>query len=144
MNNPQGKVLAITGSGTDRRALVDVESGPVCPRCAAGKGCGAGLYGGNRNKRQVEAAVPLDAIIAIGDQVTVTLAPRNVLAAALIVYGWPLVGAATGAAIAYWASYGDAAAAISALAGLVTGEILVRRRLNESECLRQFTPQILA
>ena len=143
MNDPEGRILSITGSGADRRALVDVESTAVCQRCAEGKGCGAGLFGAGAEKRQVEASVPLNANIAIGDNVTVTLAPRNILAAASIVYGWPLIGAAAGAAVAYWASYGDAVAAISALAGLMAGAVLVRRRLNASQCLRQFTPQIV-
>ncbi|MDH3747217.1 MAG: SoxR reducing system RseC family protein [Gammaproteobacteria bacterium] len=143
MINPQGRILSITGSGPDRRALVDVDSTPVCPRCAEGKGCGAGLFGAGARKRQVEATVPLNANIAIGDKVAVTLAPRNILAAASIVYGWPLIGAAVGAAIAYWASYDDVVAAVSALIGLTAGAMLVRRRLSASQCLRQFTPQIL-
>lgn len=144
MNNPRGRVLSITGSGPDRRALVDVDPSVVCKRCAEGKGCGAGLYGGSTENRQVEAIIPSNADIAVGDTVVVTLAPRNILVAAAIVYGWPLVGAAAGAAIAYSASYSDAAAAASALAGLLAGAVLVRRRLNAAQCLRQFTPQIVA
>ena len=142
MNNPQGTVIAISGDGLSRRAHVEVTAAEFCRRCAEGKGCGAGLGGQGGKLRRIEAEIPPGADVAAGDVVGIALAPRNVLRAATIVYGWPLAGAAVGATFAYSASFGDAAAAASALVGLAAGAVLVRVRLRRSGCLRQFMPRI--
>ena len=112
----------------------------ACARCAAGKGCGAGLSL-TRNRR-VEARVPPGAEIHAGDTVELTLAPNNVLRAAGIVYGLPLAAAASGAALAYLVGYGDPAAALAAVAGLAVGLVLAKRRLRG--CLKDFTPEVVA
>lgn len=144
MDNPQGQVVSISGTDPHRRALIAVNAFEVCPRCAAGKGCGAGLFGRGERTRRIEASVPRGACIATGDRVRIALEPQSVLHAAFVVYGWPLCGAAAGALLAYLAAYGDAAAAAAALAGLALGALLARRRLRQSRCLQQFTPRVLA
>lgn len=144
MYEPQGRVISLSGRDTDRHALVDVDATVFCSRCREGKGCGAGLFGQSERQRRVEVEIPAGVDIEPGDLVSISLAPRNVLRAAAIVYGWPLLGAAAGAMLAYAGSYGDAAAAASALAGLAGGAMLVRYRLRQQRCLRQFTPRIIA
>lgn len=143
MEQPRGRVISIAGSDPDRRALVEVDPAAACPRCAAGRGCGAGLGRRAIGARRVEATLPPGAEVTPGDVVSIELQPRNVLTAATIVYGWPLAGAATGAGIAYLAAYGDAAAAAAALAGLAVGGVFVRHRLGEARCLSEFTPRVV-
>ena len=140
MQSQQGTVIALESGADGTRALVEVDIATVCPRCAAGKGCGAGL--GLKRNRQVEVRVPSGARIDTGDTVELALAPNNVLRAAVIVYGWPLTGAAAAAALAYLAGLNDAGAALSAVAGLGAGLVLARRRLRG--CLRDFTPEVIA
>lgn len=140
MQSQQGTVIALESGADGTRALVEVDIAAVCPRCAAGKGCGAGL--GLQRNRRVEARVPSGARIGAGDTVELALAPNNVLRAAVIVYGWPLAGAAAAAALAYLAGQGDAGAALAAVAGLGAGLALARRRLRG--CLRDFTPEVIA
>lgn len=142
MDNPQGKVIAISGDGSYRRAHVEVIAAEFCRRCAEGKGCGAGLSGQGGKVRRIEADIPPGADVAAGDVVGIALAPRNVLRAATIVYGWPLAGAVFGAVLAYSVSFGDGVAAVSALGGLAAGAVLVRVRLRRSGCLREFMPRL--
>lgn len=144
MEQPRGKVISIAGQDPERRALVEVDAAAACSRCAQGRGCGAGLGGRAPSTRRVEAILSPGANVSSGDTVVIDLAPRSVLAAAGIVYGWPLAGAVAGAGFAYVAAYGDQAAAFAALAGLAAGALLVRRRLARSACLREFTPRVVA
>jgi len=74
--------------------------------------------------------------------VSIELAPRQLLNAALIVYGMPLVGALAGATVAYSLGLGELHAAIAGLAGIAMGVVLARRRVARDQC--QFTPTIVA
>lgn len=130
-------------NGTDgARAIISVEVAAACPRCAAGKGCGAGLMTGTDRDREVEATVRAGLDIAENDIVEISLAPDNLLRAAAIVYGLPMLGAVAAAACAYAFSLGDAAAALAALAGLASGLAVSRWRLQQTSCLRQFVPSV--
>ena len=140
MQSQQGTVIAIQSDVDGTRALVEVDIAAVCPRCASGKGCGAGL--GLKGNRRVEARVPAGANVDAGDTVQLSLASNNVLRAANIVYGWPLLAAAAAAALAYLAGLSDAGAALAAVAGLSAGLMLAKRRLRG--CLRDFTPEVIA
>ena len=144
MNHPQGRVIELSGDEPNRQALVEVSTAEFCQRCADGKGCGAGLLGRSSQSRQILVDVPARMHIAVGDQVAISLAPKNVLSAAGIVYGWPLLGATLGVTLAYAASLGDPAAAGSALMGLAAGAIGARYRLRGDGCLRRFMPRIVA
>ena len=142
MNNPRGTVLSLVDGSDGARAVVRVEAAVTCPRCAAGKGCGAGVFGSGAGTRQVEASIRPGVEIAVNDEVEITLAPNSLLRAALTVYGLPMLGAAVGAAAAYVMSLGDAAAALAAIAGLACGLSLGRWRLGKAACLRQFLPTV--
>lgn len=143
MNKAVGKVVAITGEGSGRVATIDVQAAAVCARCAAGKGCGAGLFGKSQTARRISAPVPRDVSILEGDTVQLALEPQDLLAAAVIVYGWPLSGAAIGATLSWLGGSGDAAAALSVLAGIAAGAYLARLRLGDRQCLQRFTPRII-
>jgi len=141
MNNPSGRVVSLIDGADGVRAVVDIELAASCPRCASGKGCGAGIFTASTGAKQpVEASVRTGLNLSEGDVVEISLAPDNLLQAAIIVYGLPMLGAIAGAASAYGFSSGDAAAALAALIGLGAGLIVSRWRLRQSSCLRRFVP----
>lgn len=144
MNHPQGTVVLLEGGRVAVRALIDVEPSIACPRCAAGKGCGAGLLGSGRGMRRVEASVPEGLALAVGDRVAVALMPENLLAAATIAYGLPLAGAVLGAGIGLYLAAGDPGAAAAAAIGLAMGLVAARLRLRRGACLHRFVPVVHA
>ena len=88
MDHPRGTVVLLERGDTEAvRAFVDVDRSVACPRCAAGKGCGAGILDVTSRTRRVEASVPEGMVLAVGDRVAVSLLPENLLAAASIAYG---------------------------------------------------------
>ncbi len=142
MKSPQGTIVAINRDAGGARAVVEVEIRAVCARCAAGRGCGAGILAGRSGFRRLDVTIGEDAGLSVGDIVSIELAPGNVLRAALIVYGMPLAGAMTGAVLAYISALGDGGAAALAIAGLVAGAMIGRRRLGQETCLDRFTPTV--
>src|SRR5690606_15793996 len=86
-DTPEGTV--VTASGTF--ATVRVEASLACARCAAGRGCGAGLLQKGRT-RTFEARVPADLHLEPGDIVRLELKPDHLLQAASLAYGLPLLG----------------------------------------------------
>jgi sigma-E factor negative regulatory protein RseC len=142
MDNPSGTIHAIVTDEHGMRATVDVDAAAVCARCAAGKGCGAGLSLGSGTVRRVEASVDPGMTLAAGDQVELVLATDKILRATLIVYGLPLLGAVVAASVAYLLGLGDAAATLAAIIGVATGLLVARRRLRQTDCLQHFVPHV--
>ncbi len=140
MQNPHGHIIAIR---PDNSAVVEIAAAVACERCASGKGCGAGLLGKQPGDRHVEAIVAANLHLKNGDEVGISLQPNNVLRAAVIVYGYPLLGALAAAGFAYALGLNDVAAALAALAGLVGGFLVAKWRLKSARCLREFTPVIV-
>ena len=140
MEPPTGKIVAISrGSAT-----VAVARTTACARCAAGKGCGAGLLGSKRPDALLEVSLPEASDLEIGDSVRLALAPANLLRASLLVYGPPLAGIVAVPA-AGWLLAGplsDAAAAGLAVAGFVSGVMTSRSLLERQGCLTRLTPTI--
>ena len=143
MQNPQGQIVSMSDDHSHRQVVVEVASAVVCERCESGKGCGAGLLGRASGDRRVAATVAENLEVRNGDLVRIELAPRNVLRAAVVVYGYPLSGAVLAAFVAYAAELGDIAAALAALAGLVAGILVAKIRLQKTRCLRDFTPVVV-
>ena len=143
MQNREGHVVSVCSDDSGTRAIVEVDSVVVCERCESGKGCGAGLLGREPGDKRVEAVVAENLDVRSGDLVSIVLAPRSILRAAVIVYGYPLFGAVSAATMVYAAGLGDAYGAIAALTGLVSGVLLARLRLRNTRCLRDFTPAIV-
>jgi sigma-E factor negative regulatory protein RseC len=142
MDNPTGRIVSLVDRDDGARAVVAVEVAAACPRCAAGKGCGAGLLTGSGSERQVEARIRAGQDLATNDVVELSLAPDNLLRAASIVYGLPMLGASIGTVIAFGLSLGDAAAAVAALLGLACGLAVSRWRLQQESCLSRFVPTV--
>ncbi len=143
MEMTRGRVIELDLAHAEPFARVEVSAAPACARCAAGKGCGAGLLAGDPADRCVEALIGAGLEVCEGDEVRISLAPENLLQASWLVYGLPLCGALSGAALAYLAGLGDLGAALAALAGISAGLGIARRRLSRAACLRRFTPTIV-
>ena len=144
MDHPVGRILSIVQAADGGRlAIVDVDAALACERCASGKGCGAGVFG-SRQSRQVEAELPDRIVVQEGDYVAIHLSANELLPAAIIVYGWPLAGAAAGALLgSLGPGTSDAAASVGALVGLLAGAWLARRKLKSGDCLARFRPVVL-
>jgi sigma-E factor negative regulatory protein RseC len=142
MKDPQGTIVEIIRDSGGVRAIVEVEPGIACARCAAGRGCGAGILSGRAGNSRLEVAVDHDLELGEGDAVNISLAQGNVLRAAMYVYGLPLAGAAAAALLAYVLALGDGGAAAMALAGLLGGAMISRYRLTSASCLARFTPTV--
>ena len=140
METPEGKVVGIVRDAAGERVIVDVDAAAACPRCAAGRGCGAGILQGSGKTRRVEAMIDTGVTLREGDTVRLQLEGSSVLKASAIVYGIPLAGAAVGAAGAYLLGLGDGGASVLAIAGLAAGFIVGRRHLQRRDCLAAFTP----
>lgn len=142
METPRGTVVSLVTRGRDRVATIDVDVAAVCARCAAGKGCGAGLLTGSGPRRRIEAIAGEELRLQPGDTVEVSLEPRSILHAAFVAYGAPLVGALAAAAIAYGLSFGDVEAAAASLIGIATGMFASRLYLGRRACLERFEPSV--
>ncbi len=142
METPRGTVVSLVTRENDRVATIDVDVAAVCARCAAGKGCGAGLLAGTGPKRRIEAVAGHELGLRPGDTVELSLEPRSLLYASFVAYGAPLIGALSAAAIAYALSFGDAEAAAASLAGVVAGVVFSRLYLGRRACLNRFEPTV--
>lgn len=143
MQYQQGRIISVGAENNGANVVVEIDDVVACARCAAGKGCGAGLLGGGPRDRRVEASLGAGMDVRNGDIVRLVLEPKNLLHAAIVVYGYPLLGAVLAASLAFVIDVGDIAAAASALAGLCAGLLFARVRLRDVRCLRDFTPVIV-
>jgi len=136
--------IATVISIRDNLAVVEVDAAAVCARCAAGKGCGAGLLSGGRRPGRLEVNVGRDRSLQIGERVYLSLEPANILRASLLAYGLPLLGVTAALALAWLLSgrLADSAAVVIALAGLGAGLVLGRWQMRRLDCLRQLVPTI--
>jgi len=135
-----GKIVSI-GQG---KAMVAVERTAACPRCAAGKGCGAGLLSGSTRPAILEVTLSPQQNLGEGDEVRLTLEPSHLLHASLLVYGLPLAGIVL-MLVAGWLisrPLSDPEAIAYAIAGLTAGLLAGRWQLNRRDCLKQFVPKI--
>ena len=144
MHQPEGRVLSVDASVEPAQCVVEVAASFHCTRCSAGKGCGAGLLAGHAESHRVDALVASPLVLQAGDRVRLELTADNLLRAAVLVYGVPLVGALVGAALAWWVGAGDVVAVLLAIACAMAGAAIVHLRLRRRACLRQFTPLVTA
>ena len=140
MESPVGRIVSIA----DGQATVSVDTAEVCARCAAGKGCGAGLLTGSNRTRIIEVQLSPGMEIEPGDEVKLSLAPSHLLRAAVFAYGLPLIGivVALGVASILNQALDDHFAIALAISGLVMGGLLGRHFLNKESCLKNLVPTI--
>lgn len=140
MDSPVATIISIS----DGMATVTVSRSIACARCAAGKGCGAGLLSGKSKSARFVVPVPASMHLHAGDQVHLELSPESLLKASFLVYGLPLVGV-IGALLFGWlvvGPLGDASAIGLAVSGLVAGLLAGRMRIGRDQCLERFVPTI--
>ena len=142
MEKTTGTVRSFIAHAGGERAIIDVDVAAVCSRCAAGKGCGAGILGGSGRVRQVAATIGTGVRLGVGDRVEIALRPRDLLQAAVVVYVPPLLGAAIAATAAYGIVGRDIDAAAAALIGMALGLFASRYYLNHTTCLERVTPVV--
>ena len=128
----------------DGRITVVVDTPVACRRCASGNGCGAGLLSGPGKAKKIDVTVPPGMTPDVGDRVTLTLAPAQLLRAAAIAYGLPLLAMVVAAWLASFVAAGpDNLTAIGIVSvGLVAGFAASRRILGRDAACRQFTPVV--
>lgn len=139
MDRAAGKIISISAF----TAVVSVaETG--CPRCAAGKGCGAGLLAGTGGPAEVSVQLPSGHRYHVGDAVTLSIASSSLLRAALLAYGLPLAGTVAALTVGWlvMAPLSDLAAVVIAGSGLLAGFIVGRKQLQKEAWCRQFVPSI--
>ena len=140
MESIQGTVLSVSG----HQATVKVETAAVCPRCAAGKGCGAGLFGASNASKSIDVELPPAADIRPGDTVALSISPQRLLHASVLVYGLPLAGALALLllGVLFLPPLTDTVAVLLAVSGLLGGFLLGRSQLGRERCLKQFVPAV--
>ena len=147
MTEPSGQVISLSysdGPNSVLRATVAVNDEIYCRRCAAGKGCGAGLLGRGKAERRVEAIVAPGLDVQSGDIVSLGMQPGRVLQAAAIVYGVPLLAGVLAAITAYGFGATDPGTAVAALCGLTGGMFAARARLRTLSCRNRVRPTVTA
>lgn len=140
MDSPVGRIVAVA----DGRATVSVNTAAVCSRCAAGKGCGAGLLGAGNQPRLIEVRLESGMQLKPGDEVSLTLAPSHLLRAAMLAYGLPLAGVIIALGLAWYTNHAleDHFAVALAVGGLVAGLLIGRHFLNQDGCLKKLVPTV--
>ena len=137
MDAPQATVERIS----EESATVRVAR-QACPRCAAGNGCGAGIFAGRGG--DVSMAVPLEpgVTVNVGDQVRLTLADGSLLKATFLAYGLPLAGLLLAAGAALMTGRTDAESVVWGLFGTLAGYVVARGRLRQAHCLSSLQPRL--
>lgn len=122
---------------------MSVDRAAVCARCAAGRGCGAGLLGQRRKAAVIEAKVAAGITLEAGDRVRLEFIPAELVRAAWLAYGLPLAGLIAAVLVASRLAPGNELAAIAGAAlGLVAGAWHGRRSLLQSGCLSRCVPTV--
>ena len=140
MDSPVGRIISVAPG----HATVSVDATAVCARCAAGKGCGAGLLTGRDRSRLIDVNVAPGMGLQVGDEVKLTLAPSHLLRAAILAYGLPLCAVIIVLAVAWIISgtLNDVVAVVLATSGLIAGALMGRHLLNRDGCLKNFVPTV--
>ena len=116
----------------DGVAWVHCESQAGCARCAAGQGCGGGIFAKLLRGRLQELPVVLPASRerdpVAGEWLLIGLSTSAVQHASLLMYGLPLAGLMLGSIAGSLFLANDAVALLGAVLGLGTGLLLARRR----------------
>ena len=135
-----GRVLERDGD----RAWVQCATRLGCPRCAEGKGCGAGLWSGlsGVGSHSLPARVRIPDIHP-GDDVVLGVEERALIQAAVYLYGVPLVSMLSSVLAVHALAAGELWTVVSALAGLAAGFALSRKLTSRAESESRYHPTIV-
>ena len=131
----------IDRSGHD--AVVRVE-GVACPRCAAGKGCGAAIFARSPGATTLTARVADSLQVAPGDRVELSVANRSLIRAACYVYGAPLLGLLLASGFVHLSSEApnDWVALLWGMVGLGAGAAAGRVLARRDTCVNGLRPTV--
>ncbi len=140
METVSGKICAID----ERRITVEVRSAISCKRCAAGNGCGAGIFQSNIDQREIRLRKPDGLSAGVGDHIELSIQSRSILRAAVLAYGLPLISMLSTLAIvqALPVKIGEPLAVLMAILGLTLGVFVGRRFLRSDSVCTQFLPVV--
>lgn len=136
MTGPHGRVVALTA----HRALIEVNPGFRCSRCAAGRGCGAALLSAGRHRRAVLLAVQRRPNLRLDQPVSLSLAASAMSRMGARAYGIALVALLLGFAVGAWLGLGDGWTALCGIAGLAGG-LAVGRSLSRGDPIGDLAQQ---
>ena len=141
METAIGRVEAVS----NQRITIVVDAPVACRRCASGKGCGAGLLTGLARERRIDVAQPQGMQCNPGDKVALAIAPGQLLRAAAIAYGIPLLAliAAAGLAALAGSTVSDGPAIALVLGGLFLGVVGSRYLLTRDRACEHYVPTIV-
>lgn len=127
MIEQQACVVAVNGDA----AVVETTRAEHCEACAAGRGCGAGLFVKLLSRRVTRLEVPNALGAAVGERVTVGVDERRLVQASLRLYGTFLMalvgGAAAGHAVAMARDWpADPIAVVGAVVAIAGGMLFLR------------------
>ena len=143
MTTPHGRIIELNKYSDPPTVVVEVPGSVRCVRCAQGRGCGAGLLGGDERARRIDATIGEGLDLHTGDRVQVVLDPRNLLQGAFVAYGVPLLTIVAAVTLAYLAGLGELATAVAALVGMLVGAAAARTYLGSRQCIRRFRPVVV-
>ena len=140
MQTQSATVVAIRAG----KLTVSVENQVACARCAAGKGCGAGLLGGTSRPTLLELDAPEGGGFRAGDIVCLTMESEDLLRASWLAYGLPMISVV--AVLAFLRliapDAGDAVAIAAASFVFAVSLYVARAWLQRAHCMRRLTPRI--
>lgn len=140
MNTPVATVIETSG----QQARVQVKAA-ACPRCVAGKGCGAGLIGGGRPAVAITVRLADGVSVLPGQTVHLAISGRSLLRGSIYLYGVPLLGLLAGSAVSMLLpAAGDGTALLAAALGLIAGGLAAAVLARRDRCLASLTPSIVA
>jgi len=128
-----GVVCELRRTASGALVQVRVEAARNCPRCAAGRGCGAGLFTRRSRIALLDVSCGADSGLAIGQPVTLSVAGHPLFRIALTAYGLPLAGIVLASGAAWLAGVGESFAILAAAGGLGASAGLARCRLKSAE-----------
>ena len=128
----------------DRIATVVVESPVACKRCAAGKGCGAGIFQDTGKPHEIKIEIPAGMCVSDGDTIELTIGRKFLLRAAMLAYGLPLLAMVGFLGLAWMVAGnpGDGAGIVIAVSGLLVGLLIGRQILDRESICEQFVPSV--
>ncbi len=137
--------LATVISVTHDSVLLSIDAAPACARCAAGKGCGAGILAGPGRPRRFAVARDPALSLSVGDQVRLSMRSSHLLRASVLAYGLPLAGIVLSLAAGSWIidGLGDSQAVMIALPGYLAGYATGRYLLRRENCMERLVPTIV-
>ena len=140
MDFPRGQILSVHQG----YAIVSVAPA-ACPRCEAGKGCGAGLISAVDRHREIKVPLADGSLLKTGDPVALAIPAADLLRAAVYAYGLPLAGMVLALAVVrlLHGPLTDLAAVLVAAIGLAAAWTGSRLSLQRPQCFLRFQPEIV-